>query len=421
MKPMRKAVTWIAGSSLRSFSIIFVLGFSLRAFFLVREPAARILPHDRWEDAAIATALVERGEFADPYMVPTGPTAHLPPLVPGILALFWGVFGMGLAGGYAARLASITAFSALYGLVPWFGGRFGLRREAGVLGGILGSLIVVWGGNREEYAAIVLGLLAVAFLRRWDSVSYSNRGSFLLGAACGVAYHLQPVLLPVVLGWMAFELWWSRGPKKWLRSGVLVLGMFAACVPWGLRNYRVFDEVFFIRGNLGLELRMGNHEGATGDLEKVRLPPEAYRHPRTNLDEARLVQELGEPEYMRRAKAEAIEWITSHPWEFLRLTASRTTQFWLGPFHRPVAALAVTTLTILALLGAWYSLPGMSPPSRAALLMPLACYPLVYYVVVYMPRYKWTVNWVLFLLAGAAVWKWLDKPDHQPGTASQSE
>jgi hypothetical protein len=48
--------------------------------------------------------------IAEGYMAPTGPTAHLPPLIPGILALFWGLFGMGLAGGYAARLFTITAF-----------------------------------------------------------------------------------------------------------------------------------------------------------------------------------------------------------------------------------------------------------------------------------------------------------------------
>lgn len=409
MTPLRTAVAWMARSPLRAFIIIFLLGFSIRVFFLTQVPERRILPNDRMEDTAIATSMLEGGGFADPYMIPTGPTAHLPPLVPGILALFWGLFGMGLAGGYAARLFSITAFSALYALVPWFGGKLGLGREAGVLGGIVGSLIVMGGGNGEEVAGIFIGLMAIVFLRRWTSGLGSFGGSFLIGAASGAAFHLQPILLPVVLGWMIFELWWSRDRRKWLLSGVMVLGMVVACAPWGWRNYTAFNEVFFIRGNLGLELRMGNHEGATGALEKNMRAPEEYRHPRTNPVEARLIQELGEAEYMRRAKAEAVDWITGNPWEFIKLTASRSIQFWVGPLHEPGKALAITALTILALLGAWRALPKMTNPQRAALLTPLICYPLIYYVVIYMPRYRVPLDWILLLLAGAAVWRWLEK------------
>jgi hypothetical protein len=411
---MRTAIGWMARSHLRAFIIIFLLGFSVRVFFLAQVPERRILPNDRMEDTAIATSLVEHGEFANPYMLPTGPTAHLPPLVPGVLALMWGLFGMGLAGGYAARLFSIAAFSALYALVPWFSGRLGLSREAGVLGGIAGSLIVVGGGNGEELVAIVIGLMAIVFLRRWISGLGSYGGSLLFGAALGAAFHLQPGLLPVVLGWMVFELGWSRDQRKWLLSGVMVVGIVVACAPWGWRNYRVFNEVFFIRSNLGLELRMGNADGATGDLEKEIRALEEYQHPRTNPVEARLVQELGEPEYMRRAKAEAVHWITTNPWEYLSLTVSRTTQFWVGPLHRPGKALAVTALTILALLGAWYSVPQMAAPQRAALLTPLLCYPLVYYVVIYMPRYRWPLDWLLLSLASAAVWRWIEKPSRGP-------
>jgi hypothetical protein len=397
----------MARSPIRAFIIIFLLGFSIRVFFLIKVPERRILPHDRWEDTAIATSLVERGQFADPYMIPTGHTAHLPPLVPGILALFWSLFGMGLAGGYAAWIFSITVYSALYASLPWFGGKFGLDKQAGVLGGIVGSLIVLGSGNGEELTGIVLGLLAISFLSRWTSEPVSFGGSLLLGAVCGAAFHLQPVLVLVVLGWMVFELWWGRDRRKWCLSVVMVLGMFIACVPWGWRNYTVFNEVFFIRGNLGLELRMGNHEGAAGAMDAMGIWEE-YRHPRTHPEEARMVLELGEAEYMRQAKVEAVDWIRANPGEFLSLTASRLTQFWLGPMHQPWTALAVTALTILALLGAWHSLPAMTHPQRAALMIPLICYPLIYYFVGYMPRYRVPLDWILLLLAGAAVWRWLN-------------
>jgi hypothetical protein len=404
MTPFRTAVTWMARSPVRAFILIFLLGFSIRVFDLMQISERRIRPNDLTEDTAIATALVERGEFADPYKIPTGPTAHLPPLVPGIHAFFWRVLGMGLAGGMAAYLFIIAAHSAQYALVPWLGGKFGLGREPGVLAGIAGSFIVLRFGNSEEVAGVVLALLALAFLHRWTTGRSSIGGSLVLGLACGVAFHLQPVLLAVVLGWMAFELWWHRARRTWALSAVMVLGMGLACAPWAWRNYTVLHDVFFIRSNLGLELRIGNNDGATGDWEVMGARGD-YRHPRSHVDEARLVQELGEAEYMRRAGAEAIDWIRTHPAAFLRLTASRFTQYWLGPLRRPGTALVVTSLTILALVGAWRALPGMTPPQRAALLTPLICYPLVYYVVGYMPRYRVPLDWILLLLAGTAVWR----------------
>jgi len=49
--------------------------------------------------------------------------------------------------------------------------------------------------------------------------------------------------------------------------------------------------------------------------------------------------------------------------------------------------------------------------------MPLVCYPLVYYVVIYMPRYRWPLDWILLLLAGAAVWRWLEMRVRAIGSA----
>jgi hypothetical protein len=221
-----------------------------------------------------------------------------------------------------------------------------------------------------------------------------------------VAFHLQPVLLPVVLGWMAFELWWSRDRRRWGLAAAVAAGMVLACAPWGWRNYAVFDEVFFIRGNLGLELRMAHHEGAAGHLDVIGARG-TYRHPSAQRAEAALVRELGEAEYMRRAQREAVDWIRQHPGEAVRLTASRFVQFWFGPLHRPGVFAAVATLTLLAMLGAWRVLPTMTCPQRAALLTPLICYPLIYYVVAFEHRYRVPVEWILLLLAGSAVWGFL--------------
>ncbi|NIN71151.1 MAG: hypothetical protein GTO46_04280 [Gemmatimonadetes bacterium] len=406
--PLRSFVDRLTRSHWRSFIIIFVTAFAIRGFLLTRIPDRYVIPHTRWEMEATAYALADRGEFADPYIIPTGPTAHLPPIMPGILALFWRLFGLGLVGGYAGWLFRIATYCVMYAMLPWLAGRLGVGRQAGFLAGIAGAMIALWPGHGEALTAIGMGLLLLACLRRWTAPRISVAGSLLLGLAWGVAFHLQPALLTVFVGCAAFELWWRRDRRKWVVGTVMTAGVVLACLPWGVRNYARFDAVFFIRSNLGLELRMGNHEGAAAAMDVMDMREE-YRHPRTHEAEALLIQEVGEVAYMRGAGREAMGWIRSHPGEFLRLTASRVVHWWCGPLHAPMYALLVTALTLLAALGAWRTLPGLTIPQRAALLIPLAAYPLIYYFVAYMGRYRVPMDWILLVLAASEVWRWIDR------------
>jgi hypothetical protein len=224
----------------------------------------------------------------------------------------------------------------------------------------------------------------------------------------GAAFHLQPALLPVMMGCMAFELWWSRSRQKWSLLVVMALGVLLACIPWAWRNYATFNALFFIRSNFGLELRMGNHEGAAATMEEMDAQ-RAYRHPTINPTEVKILRDLGEIEYMRQAGREALDWIGAHPGVFLWLTIQRFANLWLGPLRRPVEARGVFALTILALWGLWLSFPSLTVPQRAALIIPLATYPLIYYIVAYMPRYRVPIDWILIILAGAAVWSLISR------------
>jgi len=402
-------VNWLARSPRRSFMVVFLLAFAIRGLCLVQVPPNRLHPDNPYcHEQILAMSLIERGEFGDIYKLPTGPTAHVPPLVPGLIAGIWWLLGTTLIGGYAARLITIACYSAMYGMIPWVGGKVGIGRQAGMLAGLAGAVIPEPFGGGPALAAIALGLLMIAMVGRWTSARSSPIGSLLLGLAIGVSLHVQPALLPVALGLIGFELWWSRGRRRWRLSGLVVLGMMLACVPWGLRNYRVFHEVFFIRSNLGLELRMGNHEGAAASLEVIVLRG-VYRHPEDNEEEARLVQSLGEMEYMRQAKREAFEWIATHRAAFIRLTALRFVHFWFGPLHRPLTVLGVSALTILALLGVRRCWPSMAVPQRAVVLVPLMMFPLIYYLVGFEFRYRMPLNWIVLLLAGAEVWHWIKR------------
>ncbi len=334
-----------------------------------------------------------------------------------MITLIYHLFGVTLTAGYVRCFLCIACFSAMYAMIPWFACRIGADWQGGALGGLVGAVIpqqslgelIGWSVN-EPLAAIALALLLAGFLRRWREADHLFLRALLFGMGWGVAFHFSPALLLVMLAGLAFELWWSKSRRKWLSSLLVVLGATLACLPWTWRNYAAFHEFFFIRSNLGLELRVGNHPGAAPAMEVMDAREgDRMRHPGNNRAEAVKVRELGEREYMRQAQSEAWDWIRAHPAEFLRLTAARVMHFWFGPLHQPLVAAGISLLTILAAVGAGRALPAWTPPQRAALLIPLATFPLVYYVVAYMSRYAVPVNWLLLMLAGNEVWYWIKR------------
>ena len=96
LKIMASALNWLTSSSLRAFVLIFILAFGIRA--LGNE--LYILPSPERELGAIARVLADTGQFANPYMLETGPTAHLPPIPPMIVALIYYLFGNTWQAGY---------------------------------------------------------------------------------------------------------------------------------------------------------------------------------------------------------------------------------------------------------------------------------------------------------------------------------
>jgi len=404
LTPVRAAVEWLAVSPRRAFLAILLTALAVQGYFLTLVPRRYVAPHTRWEIPAVAMALYERGEFADPYCLPTGPTAHMPPFFPAFMALTYRLLGPTLTAGYVVWSLMILSHAVLFAMLPWLAVRLGLPAGAGIFGGLAGALVPRFPTYVEALTGIAIGLTLAAFLRRWRMGAGSAAGSFLLGLAFGAAFHLNPTLLPVVLGGLAFELWWIRGPRRWRGPALVLLGAAIACLPWALRNYTALHGVFFIRSNLGLELRMGNHEGAAAHLD-VSARQGTERHPRTDEAEARRVQQLGEYGYMQAVGREALDWIAEHPAAFTRLTASRVVHFWLGPRHDPQIAVLITLLTLLAACGLACAWPGLAAPQRAALLIPLLLYPLIHYVVGYEERYRQPLEGMLFLLAGACLFR----------------
>jgi hypothetical protein len=412
---LRSALNWLAGSAGRAFVFIFILAFGFRAYSWIKNPP--LLPSPDRELGAIAQSLAEAGQFADPYLIETGPTAHLPPVPPTILALVLSLFGRTWQAGYIFWGFIETTNSLAYAMTPWVAGKLGVGKQAGFIAGIIGAFIKEpYCTHGEGLAAILLGLILVSFLKRWSNERNSLFGSLMLGLGIGASFHVQPVLLLVFLGCIAFEIGWRRINRKFVMSGMLALGVVLACAPWAWRNYTVFHEFFFIRSNLGLELRMGNSPGASATFEEMDRQGRVYKHPRASIEEARKVQQLGEMEYMQQALVDAITWMKKKPAEFLKLTFWRFIHFWFGPLNRSFTSIPVAALTFLAILGARRTLPNLPLPQRILILIPVITYPLIYYLVAFMPSYRTPMDWLIFLLAGVGIWQkdgWSLKRDRE--------
>jgi hypothetical protein len=393
---------------------IFVVSVLVRVLFLLSGliPREYVEAPYHIEVEAVARSLAAGAGYANPYLIPTGPTAHPLPVQTGLQALLYLVFGVSAAAAYARSVAGIVAQAASYAVLPWLAQRLGFGRRAGLLAGMVAAL-VPWNGLgdalgwwwNEANAALALAVLLAAFVGRWRADGPSSaRASLVLGALAGFAFHLAPALLPVVVGLAGFEWWWRREQSRWRGIAAVVLGALLACAPWAIRNYTALGGVFFVRSNFGLELRLGNHDGARADLWST--PAGGRLHPGNNLAEAQRVRSLGEAAYMRACRDETVRWIARHPARFASLTAARAGLVWFGAPARPLEALPVALLTVLAAVGMARAFPYLGPPERAGLIIPLVAFPLVYYLVGYVPRYTLALQGLLLVLAASNIVDW---------------
>ena len=374
----------------------------------------------RWETAKVASQLLQTGEYANPYILPSGPTAHAVPFHTALMLAIFALFGTGMGAEYARCGVTMLSFSAMYALMPWFGLKLGLGLRAGFIGGLIGALnplhfqTGISGGIGEEFAGISMGLLMAASLAAWQAPGWIGTRWLLLGCAWGAACHVSPVLLTVLVAFVLFDLLRGGARSKWGQLVLLAAGAVLVCAPWTYRNYKALNGFVFIRSNFGLELRMGNHPGVAATMDQTDRSRPGL-HPTTHREEALKVAELGELAYMRRSRDEALNWIAANPGEFARFTASRFLHLWFGSPEDPFSMIVTTLLTILALIGARRAWPILATPQRAAVFLPLLSFPAIYYFLAYMPRYRIPVDWILMLLAGYAVSDWIRRREAPGG------
>lgn len=271
--------------------------------------------------------------------------ALFPPLYPLVLAGWGAIFGFGTASVLTlGTLTDAAAAALLFALGKRLGSAVAGRRAA--------WLYLVWPSvlfsaplaQKESLCALLILALALAWIDRRTGW----RGALRLGLPAGLLALTQPGQAPlaglfgiVLVGRIGLWPMLLAG----LRGGIVAL---VVLLPWWVRNALVLHAFVPLTTASGPSLWVGNNPDATGNW--VPPPPDLKRLP--------------ELVYARRIKAIAVDWIATHPLDFVRLTLTKfvracgISQFGvtrlvaMGPPFPRVLAAAVWPLSLLSHLAA---------------------------------------------------------------------
>lgn len=364
----------------------------------------------------VAVSVAETGVFGNPYKIPTGPTAQAAPFYPYLVALVFKLVGYGLGARLVLLLISAVAVSMQYTLLPWLAARCGIPAYVGGVAGLMGALIPVrLITELNGFEAPIAGtawILAIILALGWME-SPSARNSVACGAWWGASMLILPTLL-LPFGLMMLGLGWRRlrgGPgPEWKHLALAGAAMVLLLTPWTIRNYVVFGQLFYIRSNLGLELSTTQFPGVSL-VDDENHPGIAFiyqRHPYTSEAAAREVLEKGEMAFNRERMKEGVGYIQADPKGFLWRTAQRVWLFWFLPSKFPAYKnFYIFPFTALGLWGGglmWRRRPGPG----LCFVCGLLGFPVVYYFMKVMSRYRYPIEWMLVFLCCYTVWAYVE-------------
>jgi hypothetical protein len=374
-----------------------------------------------YESLSLARSLAGGNGFANPFaFLATGPSAHLAPLFPALMAFVFSHSSSDQAALNAMELLATLIVVLQVCVLPFLARYLGLGFYTGVGASVLWLVArlpkeAFWEQNSTGLLIAVLAFPMVAALRR--------RLSMVEVALCavlwGVLLLLCPAVLPALGAWLVLVVFARK--QKLTQKLVLVLVPLLMLVPWTVRNYRAFHHFVFVRDNMGMEMEVSNNPCATFSFQlNVLSGCYSLHHPNENFEEVFHVAKLGEVGYNQERMGVAKEWIKSNPREFATLTAERFTAFWLPsvlrPEQRPIPPGiiyspfrdVVVTIASLVAVGGLVLLWRINRSACLVLLVWLVTYPPIYYITQYSERVRIPVQWAILLPACYAVselWK----------------
>jgi hypothetical protein len=402
MAPTLRPVPW------RACILVFVVALLFRLGLVMATDQIHEFP--RKEMVRIAMAFAERGELADPFAAPTGPTALAPPLYPIYLGLIFRTFGTGVAAEVVKCLLTSAVSALRWALIPWLAVCLGLGLRTGMIGGLMGAFYIgalatdIKGDWAEAYAATALVGLFLAAIRISGNSRLNLRSAAVLGFWWGLTLLLSPSSITVLGGFVLVGAlrFFRESPRQYVQF-VAVLGLVAALVvsPWPIRNAIRLGSPIWSKDNFGITMQISNHPGATWDIVGnmdfiMRTTPSWVPSVALKL------KAVGEVAYDKSQLQESMQWIRSNPGTFGQLLAVRVFHFWFPPGRNVAHTAFEWSVTVVSMIGL-YLLYFRHRTAALLILGMWLLYPPVYYIVLWSSRYRYPLNWTLLLTAAVAV------------------
>ena len=364
-----------------------------------------------FESGNIAHSLATGHGFSSPFRVDTGPTAWMTPLFPLLLAGIFRIFGVYTFHAWAAMVLLNISCCTLACIPIYFAARriggIALAAAAAWLWAIFPNAILM--PVESMWDACISALLVATIL--WATLALDRDESKRLRNWCaygllwGVALMFNATLaalFPFLAGWLAYRA--QQQNRAWLKNAAAAVAIIIlCCVPWTVRNYRVFHQFVPLRSVLGLQLWLGNND-QTQDIFRGDL------HPIYNTPEREKYIAQGEIAYMQQKKQEAIEYMLSHPTREAHLILYRAISIWSGgtpyPLEDFIGTPSLRFRTVLAfnLVATLGTLCGIIIlfRERSPFAVPLAAFPVIYpwayYLTLALPRYRLPIDPIVMLL-----------------------
>jgi hypothetical protein len=247
------------------------------------------------------------------------------------------------------------------------------------------SNVAIWETSLTTLLMTLLLLLTLHLERSKSIMAWIGYG--LLWAAAGLTNPTTLSTLPF-LGACIWIRHWRRGSNC---TGAALAAAFAfliAITPWVWRTTAIYGRFVPLRSGFGLDFLVGNSDDTTNPSNWTVLPAD-------NPAEFRKFQQMGEPAYMAEEQRKAKEFLARHPARFARETLRRILFTWTALWDLPPQlsladqglpnVLMYSFTSLLAFTGIAFSIYDLYEGNggRAGiipLLIPLICFPLVYYV-----------------------------------------
>jgi 4-amino-4-deoxy-L-arabinose transferase-like glycosyltransferase len=353
-----------------------------------------------WETGRVARSIAVGQGFSSPYPEPTGPTNLIPPVYACLVAGVFRLFGIFTPSSAVAMLTLNNLFSSLTCLPVFFIGRrvFGPRAAvgAGWIWAFFPYAVALPNVNVWDTTLTTL-LFSLVVLATLYLESSTSPGAWLgYGALWAIAALTNPAVLSALpfLGAWVWLRHWRRGENC---TGVAVaasLIFLVAIAPWIWRCSHVYGRFVALRGGFGLEVLVGNSTDTSRPANWSVLPGE-------NSVELERLRRVGESAYMAAKQREAREVIARRPLRFAGLTLRRILYTWTCLWGFPRLAgleesdlpnvLVYSFVSLLALAG----LGGAIRDRRdgvTALVIPLVCFPIVFYLTHPEMRYRHPID-----------------------------